>query len=267
MGMQHTEGFAIADGHQLRYRFLNVSPETGDAPLLVFLHEGLGSIRQWRDFPEELCLLASCPGLVYDRYGYGMSDPLEEERDSGYLERGGAYELPALLAALNITRPVVLFGHSDGGSVALVCAAEHPQLVAGVITEAAHVFLEELSIQGIRNTIEVYRQGKLKPLLEKYHGLRTESMFYGWAATWTSERFRDWSLEGYLPSIKAPVLAIQGLDDEYGTPEQVQAIVSMVSGPSEAFLIPSCGHVPHFQKRKEVLEKVRIFLQGAVKGR
>lgn len=254
------EGFIAAAGHSIYYKLIHLEEGWENRSLLIFLHEGLGSTAQWKTFPEILCRETGCAGLLYDRYGYGKSQPLLELRDSGYLERAGAKELPDLLAALELEQQVILVGHSDGGSVALVYAAVHPHRAEAVITEAAHVFLEEVSISGILNTIETYKQGKLKALLEKYHGERTNSMFYGWAHTWTSVKFRHWSLEKHLGKITGPVLAIQGLDDEYGTPEQVHTIVNSAAGHAEAWLIPDCGHTPHLQKRDLVLERMKAFI-------
>ena len=256
----HTSLFTTANGKTIHYQWMNAQNVSPTKPLLIFLHEGLGSIRQWKDFPALLCEATGLGGLAYDRYGYGLSSALSEERDSHYIENGGLNELPALLDALEINQPVILVGHSDGGSVALVFAGAYPERVVGVITEAAHLFLEQMSVAGIAKTEAVFKEGRLKELLSRYHGERTERMFYGWAATWQNPSFRNWNIEKYLKGITAPTLAIQGVDDEYGTEKQVDAVVAGVSGHVEKWMVPACGHIPHFQQKEQVLQRMSTFI-------
>ncbi len=247
-----------ANGVSLCYRFIATHFE---GPLLVFLHEGLGSIAQWKDYPEKLCAEVQCPGLVYERQGYGNSDPLQEKRDNTYLHRYALEELPAVLETLGVVQDIILVGHSDGGSIALIYAAHHPQQVKGIVTEAAHVFVEDVTLAGITPVVKQYQQGGLKKALEKYHGTNTAAIFYGWADTWHLPSFRGWNIEALLPRITVPVLAIQGIDDEYGTPEQVAAIVAQTAGPATPLLVERCGHNPHQQATAPVLAATANFIQ------
>jgi len=254
--------FVRAGGHNLQIMTL-AHPGTpqGGAATLVFLHEGLGSIGQWRDFPRLLAAATGLGALVYDRYGFGGSDPLQEERDGMYLQREAHETLPQVLESCGIDRPV-LIGHSDGGTIALLFAARFPDLPRGVITEAAHVFIEEVTLAGIRGAVAAFESGGLRGKLARYHGERTESMFRGWSDTWLAPEFREWSMEDRLAEIRSPVLAIQGADDEYGTAAQLHAIAGGVSGRSDFRLIPGCGHIPHQQAQEQVLREMTRFVEG-----
>lgn len=231
--------------------------------MLVFLHEGLGSIGQWRDFPEKVCAATGCRALVYDRWGHGGSDPLTEPRKPGYLHDEALISLSEVLAQCEIEKPV-LVGHSDGGSIALIFAGACPQKVAGVITEAAHVFVEDITVEGIKRVVDTYETTELKERLARFHGHNTGLMFRGWSDIWLSPDFRDWNIEKYLPGITCPLLIIQGKDDEYGTPAQVEAIAGKAAGTSRRVLIDGCGHIPHLQARERVLSEMVNFISGLV---
>jgi pimeloyl-ACP methyl ester carboxylesterase len=248
-------------GHRLAVRAVGDPRGTVGPPVspLVFLHEGLGSIGQWRDFPEALCARTGAAGFVYDRLGYGGSDPFPGPRTVRYLHDEAFETLPVVLDALGLER-AVLIGHSDGGTIALLFAAEYPDRVRGVVTEAAHVFVEEETLRGIREAVELYRTTDLRERLARYHGDKTDTVFSGWADTWLSPAFRDWNVESFLPRVSCPLLAIQGMGDRYGTPAQVEAIVRQAAGPAEAFLVPDCGHVPHQQARERVLVAMARFV-------
>ena len=228
-------------------------------PMLVFLHEGLGSIAQWRDFPLAVSLAVHLPAVVYERGGYGNADPLDAPRSVRYIHEEALQSLPEVLRQLQID-DAILIGHSDGGSIALIFAALWPQKVRGIITEAAHVFVEDSTLAGIREAVNQYDSTDLPERLSRYHGSNTEAAFRGWSETWLSPAFRDWNIEKYLPGVRCPVLAIQGRDDEYGTPAQVEAIVNGVSGPAEPLIIADCGHVPHHQARERVLAEMTRFI-------
>lgn len=248
------------DEHTLCYQFIDPKPIKPNTPLLIFLHEGLGSIAQWKEFPAHLCATTGHQGLVYERYGYGNSTPLAESRVPYYLENEGLQVLPALLRELEITRPVILVGHSDGGSIALVAAATSPQVV-GVITEAAHVFVEQISIDGIKDAVKFYESSdKLKNALTRYHGDHVESTFRGWSDLWLSDAFRKWNIEQYVLRIDCPVLAIQGEDDEYGTKKQVDSIVACSMKSAKGLMVPNCGHAPHHQQPEIVLKAMVEFI-------
>lgn len=233
-------------------------------PTLVFLHEGLGSIAQWRDFPDAVSLSARLPAVVYERGGHGNADPLNVPRSVRYIHEEALQSLPEVLRQLQIA-DAILVGHSDGGSIALIFAAVWPEKVRGVITEAAHVFVEEVTLSGIREAVNQYDSTDLPERLSKYHGSNTEAAFRGWSETWLSPAFRGWNIEEYLPGVRCPVLAIQGRDDEYGTPAQVDAIVNGVSGPAESLIIGGCGHAPHHQARDRVLTGMTRFILAVTK--
>jgi pimeloyl-ACP methyl ester carboxylesterase len=253
------------DIHDGRYRLPveTIEPpvrSTGTTgPTLVFLHEGLGCIALWRDFPFAVSLAAHLPAVVYERGGYGNADPLNAPRSVRYIHEEALQSLPEVLRQLQID-DAILIGHSDGGSIALIFAALWPQKVRGIITEAAHVFVEDSTLAGIREAVNQYDSTDLPERLSRYHGSNTEAAFRGWSETWLSPAFRDWNIEEYLPGVRCPVLAIQGQDDEYGTPAQVEAIVNGVSGPSELLIIADCGHVPHNQARERVLVEMTRFI-------
>jgi pimeloyl-ACP methyl ester carboxylesterase len=230
-----------------------------DAATLVFLHEGLGSIGQWRDFPLLLAEATGLGALVYERYGFGGSDPLQEPRDAHYLEQEAHVSLPELLSTCGVTTPI-LIGHSDGGTIALLYAAQFPDHPRGMITEAAHVYVEELSLAGIREAAKAFETGNLREKLERFHGDRTAAMFYGWSDTWQSPEFREWNIEEHLGNIRCPLLAIQGELDEYGTASHLQALCDGVQGPVERLMIPECGHIPHHQARETVLREMTRFI-------
>ena len=250
-----------AAGHRLHTERL--SPLHAVAgPTLVFLHEGLGSIGQWRHFPAELCARTCLPGLVYERWGYGQSEPLTGPRPDDYLEREARDSLPEVLAVCDITEPPILFGHSDGASIALLFAAAYPTRTRAVISEAGHISVEDVCLAGIRLAVATYEQGPLRDGLRRYHGANTEAMFRGWGDTWLRPERRTWNVEAALSRIVCPTLIIQGVDDEYATRTQVDAIVAGVAGPSEILWLPACGHVPHFQVREAVLDAVAHFIGG-----
>jgi pimeloyl-ACP methyl ester carboxylesterase len=230
-------------------------------PTLVFLHEGLGCIELWRDFPEVVCAATACTGLVYDRKGYGGSDPYGGPWPLDYLHKESEVYLPGLLKDCDL-KHAVLIGHSDGGTIGLLTAAGNSSRVLGVITEAAHIFVEVVTLTGIRNAVEAYETGDLKTRLARYHGENTETVFRRWADRWLSPDFFDWNIEAYLPKVTCPLLALQGENDEYGTAAQLQRIAAGVSGPVEAKLLPGCGHVPRVQARSIVLNEMIRFINS-----
>lgn len=232
---------------------------------VVFLHDSLGCISVWKDFPDAVAEKAGCRCIVYDRQGYGLSDPFSgENRDQGYLEEQSDF-LIAFLDALKIDT-CLLFGHSDGGSIALIAAGRFPERIAGIITEGAHVFVEEVTLQGIREALLSYTNTDLKTRLEKHHGNKVEALFYAWAHTWLTPEFRSWNIEHFLTSIACPVLVIQGENDEYGSNLQVEAIIKQVKGPAQKLMIPSTGHSPHREAREETLNAALTFISKTASG-
>ena len=296
------------------------SPDT-NAPLMVFLHEGLGSLSMWRDFPARLCqALGACwafdatgenapqrgqflpdspphsqamgqedgekwtaaaglqpaldksgrlpgwRGLVYSRPGYGQSTPrsADEHWQPDFMHRQALDVLPALLAALDIdtTRtPPWLFGHSDGGSIALIHAAHCPGKVAGLVVLAPHILVEEVSVASIELARHAYLNTDLKTRLAKHHA-DPDSAFWGWNDVWLSPAFRSWDIQPELGTITCPVLAIQGLGDEYGTLAQIRGI--QAHAPHTRLLeLPACGHSPHKDQPQAVIDAVCGFAAEA----
>ncbi len=230
-----------------------------DRPPLVFLHEALGSIRMWKDFPARLCQRSGLNGIVFDRQGHGRSDPLSSARTFDYLDRETGEKLPAVLDALGIEK-AAFFGHSDGGTLALLFAARFPERVHCCVTEAAHVFVEDETRTGIQRAVKAYETTDLKARLEKYHGDKTDALFWAWAGIWLSDEFLSWNIEEDIRGVKCPLLVLQGEDDEYATREQVDRIAKNVSGRVETLLIPGCGHVPHLQSMDRTVSISASFL-------
>lgn len=232
-------------------------PLADAAPTLVLLHEGLGCVDLWRDFPARLAAASGCGVLAYSRLGYGRSDPCPLPRPLTYMHDEALQVLPALLATVRV-RDVILVGHSDGGSIALVHAGgcESPAL-RGVVTLAAHVFCEELSVRSIAAAKTAFEAGELRARLARYHGTNVDCAFRGWNDAWLDPEFRHWNLESYLPGIRVPVLALQGRDDEYGTGAQVDAIVAGCG--AESLLLDDCGHAPQRDREQATLAAVTGF--------
>jgi pimeloyl-ACP methyl ester carboxylesterase len=229
------------------------------AHTLVFLHDSLGCITTWRDFPKELSNALGLDAVVYDRQGYGRSQPLgPEPRGLDYMHRE-ADVLAMLLEELGIER-AILFGHSDGGTIALLAAARHPQRIAAVITEGAHVFVEEVTLQGIELARRLYATTDLPARLQRHHGERTDALVQAWIGTWKAPFFRDWDITRDIAAVRCPVLVLQGLVDEYGTVAQVEAIAAAVGGPVRTQLIPGAAHTPHKEAPEAVHGLVAEFV-------
>lgn len=240
----------LRSGGTVWYRLIDGA---GTRPCLVFLHEGLGCDALWRDFPDRLCEATGCPGLVYDRLGYGRSSPLAGPRRIHYLHDYALQELPQVLEGTLPGRPYILVGHSDGGSIALIHGAEKPPHLKAIITAAAHVFVEPETLAGIEEAVLQYRKGRFEGL-SNYHGDKADSVFRSWSHTWLSPWFYHWNIEYLLPSIDCPLLVIQGADDHYGTKRQVDSIASRAAGEATAVLMEWCGHGPHQEQPEETLE-------------
>ncbi len=242
--------------HDLEYLTLPGDPAK---PLLVLLHEGLGCVGLWRDFPEALAAASGCPIFAYSRAGYGGSSPCALPRPLSYMEDEAQQVLPPLLAQLQADR-LILFGHSDGASIAAVYAGAvaDPRL-AGLILMAPHFFAEPISVSAITAARQAYETGDLRQRLARHHGANVDCAFKGWADSWLHPGFLSWDLRGYLPKIATPTLVIQGEDDEYGTKAQVEAATAM-AGRVETHVLSACRHAPHKDRRDEVLSLVAAFL-------
>lgn len=235
-------------------------PAQGPAPL-VFLHEGLGSVSMWRDWPAQLCTATGRAGAVYSRRGYGHSDPVPDVRGAGrlqpdYMHREAWEVLPALLRALDLHAPV-LVGHSDGGSIALLHASRHP--LAACVVMAPHVIVEDVSVDSIAQARDAYGTG-LRERLAKFHA-DVDIAFWQWNDAWLNPAFRAFDIRPECRGITAPVLAIQGVDDAYGTLRQIEEIAP-TAGPFEMQVLENCGHSPHRDQPQAVTRRIAQFLRG-----
>ena len=249
-------------GRTLRIETAWVGAEESLHPPVVFLHEGLGSVAMWKDFPARLCEAHGLRGLVFSRYGYGRSTPKPpgERWPPEFMHQQAHEVLPALFDELGIERPW-LFGHSDGGSIALLYAARFAERTAGVVAVAPHLFVEDVSITSIEQAREAYASTDLRERLARYHD-DPDSAFRGWNDAWLSREFRSWNIEAEIASIRCPVLAVQGEDDEYGTLEQIRGIARRVPG-TELLILPDCGHSPHRDQPERLIAEAGAFIRRA----
>ena len=230
------------------------------APLLVFLHEGLGSLAAWKDFPARLCEAADVRGLVWSRPGYGRSTPRAPGERWGvdFMHRQAESVLPALLGALGVAPPYALLGHSDGGSIALIHAARFPGRVAAAVVVAPHIRTEPFGLAAIREARAAYLHGDLRQRLGRYHA-DADSAFRGWNDIWLDPAFESWNIEALLPCIRCPLLAVQGLGDEYGTLEQIRGIARRVPR-TELLELTDCGHSPHRDRPEALIAAATDFI-------
>lgn len=251
-----------AAGRRLAYEW--VGEERGE-PVMVFLHEGLGSIRQWRDFPAALAAASGCRALVYDRYGYGQSEALAEPRRTvRYMHDEALFALPEVLAGLNIQNPI-LVGHSDGASIALIYAGAGHE-VRAVVAMAPHVFIEPICVASIAKATAAFEKTDLPQRLGRYHR-DVRKTFYGWSDVWLDPDFERWDIrQDYLPQVRCPVLAMQGHDDEYGTMAQLEEIERRVAGPRALVKLERCGHAPFRDQPEATLAAAGRFIESLVKS-
>lgn len=240
-----------------RLETLTFAPRTADRPTIVMLHEGLGSVAMWKDFPQRVADRTGFGVFVYSRYGYGASDRLEEKRPVEYMHHEAEVVLPLLLKEVEIEHPILL-GHSDGGSIALIYAGTYPDSPRGLILEAPHVFVEDLSEESIAKAKTLYQTTDLPKKLGRYHR-DADATFWGWNDIWLDHRFRSWNIESYLDRIQCPVLVIQGRDDEYGTTRQMEAIQNRVP-LAQLRLLLNCGHSPHRDQPEATLDRIEQFI-------
>ncbi len=223
----------------------------------MFLHEGLGSVSLWRDFPARVAERTGCGIFVYSRYGYGASEALAEKREPDYMHREADVVLPALLDAANVERPILL-GHSDGASIALLFAATFPGRARALVLEAPHVFVEDVSVTSIAAAKVAFETTDLPRKLARHHD-DPEGAFRGWNDIWLDPRFRTWNFENELAKIAEPILLLQGEDDEYGTQAQLRAIEARVNDVTTV-LLERCGHSPHRDRTDAVLDAIEAFV-------
>lgn len=249
----------LDDGTRLECR---TSGEISGAPVvLVFLHEGLGCLDLWRDFPEALSRATGLPALWYSRAGYGRSSGIEWPRPVTYMHHEALAVLPNLLDELGIS-DVILFGHSNGASISLIYAGcGHADRVRGIIVESPHVFIENVTVESIRDLVDQYEHGNLRSRLARYQGENVDCAFRGFAETWLVPENASWNILDYVRRIQVPTLAIQGRDDRYGTLKQIEAIQDAAPGFVESDIIDQCGHHPHFEATSLVLSRSTEFIR------
>lgn len=252
----------LADGKRLETLLLSSDAKAPNARTIVMLHEGLGSVAMWKDFPQRVAKSTNCRVLVYSRHGHGKSERLAGERSADFMHHEAKVVLPELLRQFEIQQPILL-GHSDGASIALIYAGTWPERVRGLVLEAPHVFVEDFGLDSIRAIRKLYESSDLQEKLSRYHD-RVDEMFRGWNDVWLDPQFREWNIEEYLGPIKCPVLIIQGEDDEYGTLAQVAAIQSGVRDV-QTLILPHCGHSPHRDQPELTLDAIAKFVSALTK--
>jgi pimeloyl-ACP methyl ester carboxylesterase len=251
-------GQVIVDGKRLETLSF---PGLGDRPTIVMLHEGLGSVSLWKEFPEQLARATGCGLVAYSRYGHGKSERLGEKHTPDFMHHQGKVVLPELLEQLGIERPILL-GHSDGGSISILYAASFPASPRGLVLEAPHVFVEDLTVDSIARIRSTYQTTDLAQKLGRHHD-HVDETFWGWNDIWLDSSFRDWNIEDCLDAIRCPVLIIQGEQDEYGTLAQVAAIQGRVRN-AEALILQNCGHSPHRDQPAVTISAISQFVERIV---
>jgi pimeloyl-ACP methyl ester carboxylesterase len=254
----------VGGGRRLEAAWHGPAPD--EAPTLVFLHEGLGCVSLWRDFPARLARATGCGALVYSRAGYGASDPVPLPRPLGFMH-DEASVLPEVLDAASV-RDAILVGHSDGASIALVHAGrDRPDRVRALVLAAPHVFCEDVTVRSIEDAAVRYKDGDLRRALERHHGANVDVAFWGWNRAWLDPGFRAWNLEEFLPGIAVPVLLVQGRQDEYGTLGQLDAIEAGCRAPVTRIVLDDCGHAPHRDQPEHTLDAMASFVRSRLDRR
>ena len=255
MNTDTRSGHLDIDGARLEYRWFG-APHAAGADI-VLLHEGLGSLAMWKAFPGQLAAATGRRVFAYSRQGYGASRPIVTRREPDYMHVEAEAVLPQVLEAAWIDRPI-LFGHSDGASIALLYAAAHPNGAAALILEAPHVFVEPMTIASISATGPVFETTDMPAKLARYHD-DADAAFRAWRGVWLGPRFRNWNIEAGLEAIACPTLMIQGLDDEYGSRAQLDAITARMP-QARTVMLERCGHSPHRDQTEKVLDLSRGFI-------
>lgn len=245
--------FVTIDGVRLEYA--RIDGDHAHTPI-VMLHEGLGSLAMWRDFPQRVAEATGATVIAYSRRGYGQSDPLPGPRKVDYMHGEAQDVLPKLLRALDVTRPL-LVGHSDGASIAILHAGSGND-VAGLVLMAPHVFVEDLTVDSIAAIKDVWKKSDMGARLGRYHR-DAEHSFWGWNDIWLLPAFKRWNIEAFVPKIAAPMLVIQGIDDEYGTAAQCEAIKAKAKAPCELLMLENCKHSPHRDQPERTLKAIARF--------
>lgn len=262
--MNQSKNYLMVDGARLECRWYG--QRKPGQPVLVLLHEGLGCVDMWRKFPDRLAQQAGLAVFVYSRQGYGRSDPFVGPLAIGFMHREGLDILPRVLDEAGIDQ-AILVGHSDGASIALIYSGERSDTrIRGLVLLAPHLFVEEETLEGIRQAKQAFDTGRLAARLQRYHGDHTESTFRHWSGIWLDPRFTAWNIESSIPAINVPLLAIMGEDDEYGTLAQINTLAERLPEQTELAVLKDCGHSPHLEQMEQTLDRITDFLrlQGQV---
>jgi pimeloyl-ACP methyl ester carboxylesterase len=247
---------------ELQYERIVPPVVKSEGIVVLFIHDALGSIAQWKQFPSNLCALLELSGVVYERKGYSQSSPPPIERTASYLHDYALIELPQFIShTFTEDQKIILVGHSDGGTIAMLYAHKYPDRIIGIVSMAAHVINEPETIKGVHETVIAYEQGKLEGL-KKYHGENTPALFFAWADIWRSPLFKDWNISKEVGG-SIPTLLLQGADDQYGTLRQLE-LIEEVNSNVISHLIPECNHHPHLEQGEIVLEKIQSWVQSTI---
>lgn len=250
-------GHLMVGGHRLEV--WTTGPRPGNAPSLVLLHEGLGCVALWRDFPARLAMETGLGVCVYSRAGYGASDPCELPRPLDYMTHEARTALPELLDRIGF-RDGVLVGHSDGASIAAIHAGEvRDRRVRGLVLMAPHFFTEEMGLSAIAEARQAFEETDLRERLARYHR-DVDAAFRGWNDAWLDPGFRDWDIRASLKRIEIPILCLQGTEDQYGTEAQVQVVAERAAGPVTIRMVPDCRHAPHLEATELALDEIVRFV-------
>src|SRR6202042_3753219 len=259
--IEGVSGDAFADGKGLEA--VAFGPPPDKAPTIVMLHEGLGCLALWRDFPQKLAAATGHGVFAYSRAGYGLSDPVDLPRPLDYMSREARFSLPALLDAIGLTRGILL-GHSDGASIAAITAGEHAdERIKCLILMAPHLFTEEMGLASIAEARRAYEAGDLRAKLAKYH-THVDSAFCGWNGAWLDPGFRAWNIEDAVGRWSVPALLIQGVDDQYGTMAQIRAIEARSPAPVTCLILEACRHSPQIDQPEAALDAIAGFCAEAM---
>ncbi|WP_060484462.1 alpha/beta fold hydrolase [Pseudomonas sp. NBRC 111123] len=237
----------------------DVKPQNAQGVPIILLHDSLGCVALWRDFPKQLAAVTRQRVIAYDRLGFGRSDAHPGRLRRGFVEAEAEQGFAALLRQLEID-DFIVFGHSVGGGMAVGCAAIHGKHCRALIIESAQAFVEGLTLQGIRAADQQFAAPGQLQRLTRYHGDKAEWVLRAWVDTWLDDAFADWNLDALLAQVQCPLLSLHGDQDEFGSPAHPRRFTALAAGPSVMRLLPGCGHVPHREQTEVVLAEVQRFL-------
>ncbi len=226
---------------------------------LIFLHDGLGCVESWGDFPLELSQELGIDALLYDRRGYGRSSSYDFSGKVEYLKDEALFVLPEILDAFKISYPIFI-GQSDGATISLIFAGIYNNLKSIIVSIAAHTFVENITIDGIKNLINKYTQGKFKQKLNELHFGKADTLFKAWTSTWLMREFLNYNIFDHVRKIHSPILLIQGDSDEFGSLAQIRSVIDNAPSETEVHVFDNCGHFPHISHKNELIETCKEFI-------